>query len=255
MIPLRILLLVLISIGPITQCKAQERITYGSFLGITYDGQNNSITKTASVGWGNAGAISSNCLRGALDGVVSIQNVSSSGHVAIGLSRSASGYDLSSMDFGMSFDNGTLKLYESGAAVYNHGSFSTSDDFEMIRSSGVISVKVNGTTAYTSGVTINTDMIVDLALFDVGASISDVIVDFKRCDPTTGDQYGSVQRVLDDTYYFTHGGVLKVRFVEEYFAGVDTKLSYTLYDSDMSVIASVDYDGNPTSGAPNPIVY
>lgn len=230
--------------------SAQEAVTFKDLSGVDYDPYAESITKTGTVGW-NAGAYSVNCLRVLSDGTVSVGGLQTNKLFAVGLSSMPSGYDVTRIDYCFEFNNGIVVVKEGGTQVYSHGSYTNTDQFELVKTSGVMSYKINGNVIYTSSSTVSSDLTLDIALHDVGTKLGAVMVTFKRCFLTTGDNYGSVQRELDDTYYLTHNHVLKVKFEEEYFAGIGEKITYNIYDDQNVVVASVDYAGSPSSGAPN----
>jgi|GEM_PF-2270886 len=232
---------------------SQQYVTYKDLTGVNYDASDESITKTSSVGW-NAGAYSINCITAGIDGYLYIENVDVSKSVAVGLSSTPSGFDPASMDNAIEFSGGVVRFLERTKVPVVYGAYLATDNFKIARKGGNIEYSVNGVVQHTTPVNNGLELRADVALFDVGAKIDWIQVDFDRCTPTTGDYYATAQRQINDSYYLTHNGVLKAKFIEEYFMGIDTKMTYNILDGTNTVYASVNSNGVPTTGAPNPEV-
>lgn len=248
-----ILISALMLIASQAKCQTTEFIVFEDITGCDYEVSDESITKTASAGWSNAGAYSVNCLRSNVDGLLVIYDPPVTGKFSLGLSFRFSGFDNNNIDHALEFDNGQVSVVEGGTVVTSYGPFSSGDNFTVERTGTTMTYYINGI-PITSTTCATTEMHVDIAIYDVGVALKDILVDFKPCIPTTGDNYCTPLRELSDAYYLTHDGHLKFKFDEEYFMGEISKLSYNIYNSTLTTVASVNYSGTPTSGAPNPIV-
>jgi hypothetical protein len=136
----------------------------------------NTITKSASIGWDNAGAVSSKSLA-AGDGYVEHTVRETNSYRIIGLSNGNTNLSWDDIDFGFyTLANGTLRVYERGVFRGTFGTYQTGDRLRVSVSGGVVRYIRNGVVVYTSTMAPAYPLLVDSALYTPGATLGDVVI-------------------------------------------------------------------------------
>ena len=136
----------------------------------------NSLTKNAAIGWGNAGAISSKFLV-AGDGFVEHTVQETSTFRMLGLSNGNSNKNWDDIDFGLyPMANGTLLVYEKGVLRGTFGTYSSGDRLRIAAVGGVVRYYRNASLLYTSPMPPTYPLIVDTALYNPGATLAKVVI-------------------------------------------------------------------------------
>jgi len=136
----------------------------------------NSLTKTASTAWGNSGASSTQAIASG-NGYVEFTASETSSHRMVGLSTVDSDQNYTSIGFAIyPAANGVLNIYESGVHRGAFGTYASGDALRVAVESGVVKYRKNGTLLYTSLVTPSYPLLVDTALYENGATLSNVVI-------------------------------------------------------------------------------
>jgi hypothetical protein len=136
----------------------------------------NTLTKTAAIGWGNAGAVSSKSLYYG-DGYVQMYVREANTYRIFGLSNGNSDMSWDDIDFGLyPLGNGTLRVYEKGTYRGTFGSYAVGDQLCVAVVAGVVRYYRNGILLYSSPAPPVFPLKVDTALFTPGATLADVLV-------------------------------------------------------------------------------
>jgi hypothetical protein len=135
----------------------------------------NSLTKTASTGWGNAGAVSSQSISG--DGFTEVTAaLNGSYYRMFGLSNGDSSRHYSDIDFAICLCASQLRVYEAGTLRGSFGTFGTGDRLRVTVTGATVRYSRNGTTFYTSTRSPVRPLLVDSALYSAGATISNAMI-------------------------------------------------------------------------------
>ena len=150
-----------------------ENVSWTNVVGATASG--NSLTKTASTAWGNAGAASTKSIVSG-DGYVEFRVTSLlTGMVA--LSHSDANQDYTSMEFALlPNSDGNLYVFESGVNRGVVSSYTTTDVFRVAVEGGVVKYRKNGTLVYTSTQTPTYPLLVDAGLYHNGGTFSNMLI-------------------------------------------------------------------------------
>ena len=123
------------------------------------------LTKTATAGWGNAGANSSNLLRGGQDGWLEFQVPSTLNRYAIGFSTNIGGYGYQDLAYGVNPNEvGQYQLLESGSLIAS-GSYQAGDIFRISREASQIKYYKNGIVIRASTTSPDVQMIVKSVIY------------------------------------------------------------------------------------------
>ena len=145
-------------------------VVWKTAVGVTVSA--NSLTKTASTAWGNAGAVSTQTLASG-DGYVEITASETTTYRMVGLSNGDSGQSYADIDFAVYETlSGVLQVFEKGTGRGNFGTYTAGDKLQVAVESGVVKYKKNGTTFYTSAQAPTYPLLVDSALYTVGATLN-----------------------------------------------------------------------------------
>jgi RHS repeat-associated protein len=151
-----------------------QSVVWTNAVGVSVSG--NTITKTASGGWGNAGAVSTQAIASG-NGYVEFTAAQYLVDRICGLSNGDSNQSYDDIDFGILLsDGGYIYVYESGVLKANAGPYATSDTLRVAIEAGQVKYYKNGTVFYTSTATPTYPLIVDTAIYSNGASISNVMI-------------------------------------------------------------------------------
>jgi Abnormal spindle-like microcephaly-assoc'd, ASPM-SPD-2-Hydin len=151
-----------------------EPVTWTSAGGVTVSGH--TLTKSAPIAWGNAGAISTKSLV-AGDGYVEHTAQETNTNRMIGLSRGNTNNNFDDIDFAFyTLADGTLQVCEKGALRGSFGAYASGDMLRVVVIGGVVRYYRNGTLLYTSPMAPVYPLIVDTALHTPGAALSTVMI-------------------------------------------------------------------------------
>ena len=155
---------------------SSREVVWASVVGATASG--NDLTKTASSGWDNAGAVSAQQLASG-DGYVETTVSETNRGRMFGLSSGDTDQGYADIDFAFYMHNAsTLFVYEGGTArTASLGTYATGDILKVAIESGVVKYYQNDTLLYTSLVTPTYPILVDTALNTISATITDTVVD------------------------------------------------------------------------------
>ena len=218
---------------------SSQSVTWQNVVGATASGNN--LTKTAATGWGNGGASSTQTITSG-DGYVEFAAGSTTNRFC-GLSNGDSNQNYTDVDFGMHPGGGTIYIYEGGASRGTFGSYAAGDVLRVAVEGGVVKYRKNGTLLYTSTVTPTYPLLVDTALYENGATLSNVVISgaggggggSANVKWLVTDQLGTPRMVFDQS-----GSLANVSrhdylpFGEELYAGAGgrtTALGYTASDN------------------------
>jgi len=157
-------------------------VVWTDAVGVSVNG--NSLTKTASNRvWGNAGAASTNVLPAGQDGYVETVVAETTTARMIGFSSSNANASWNTIHYNFYLNyhassSPRVEIYESGTQRLIHNSFSTGDVVRVERIGSTVYYKKNGTAIYTSTVPSTSALIVDVALYETGATLNNVITSF-----------------------------------------------------------------------------
>ncbi len=143
----------------------------GTCSGVT----DNSLTKTASSAWGNAGAYSTNSLA-AGDGYVQSVAAETSTYRMFGLSNGNTDNGFADIDYAIYLTaTPNYRVLEGGVLKYTSpGAYAAGDTFKVAVVSGEVKYYRNGTLFYTSLTAPTYPLIVDTALYDLGSTLKNL---------------------------------------------------------------------------------
>ena len=168
--------------GTVPGSKQEGDITWINGIGANISG--NSITKTASTAWGNAGAASEQVLPANADGWIEMTAQTTNTNRMWGFSTTSTNNHYNTINYAIYLRiGGTLTVFENGSNKGNFGTYSIGDKLRVERTGTAISYKKNGTVIYTSTSSSSTQLIADVALHTTGATISNA----KYCFGDGGD--------------------------------------------------------------------
>jgi hypothetical protein len=153
-----------------------EAITWANVVGATASG--NGLTKTATAGWGNSGAVSTRALASG-DGFVEFTAEEANTARVCGFSDADSAQTYQDIKYGINAHlSGNIYIYESGVQRSQNGNtsfgtYAAGDTFRVAVEGGVVKYYQNSTLLYTSAVAPTYPLLVDTALYSAGATISD----------------------------------------------------------------------------------
>ena len=150
-----------------------EPVVWTSAVGVSISG--NSLTKTATTAWGNAGAVSTQQIVSG-DGYVEVTASETSTYRMIGLSKGNTNASYEDIDFALYLAQGQIRVYENLASKGTFGSFVTGDTLRVSVVGGVVTYSRNGSAFYTSTKTPSYPLLVDCALYTQGATLSGAVI-------------------------------------------------------------------------------
>ena len=122
----------------------------------------------------NGGAASTDVLPAGQDGCYRFRTSLDNGRLFSGLSTVNTDETNGTIDYAFSINNnGTFNIFEGGANLGNFGPFTTGDLFEVRRVGTTIAYYRNGSLVYTSATPSTTQLVVDVSIRTVGATIDD----------------------------------------------------------------------------------
>ncbi len=155
-------------------------VTWVDTVGLVVNG--NSITKTASAGWGNGGAASLESFtgNGGVEFSASAADASAYGRPMCGLSSKNRNASYDTIEYAIYLRNTgsfiQLQVYEKGIEKGTFGTYRVGDIFKIERIGSTIVYKKNGVAFYTSATPTDSPLMVDTAIYNTGGEIRDVKV-------------------------------------------------------------------------------
>ncbi|MDR4499305.1 MAG: Ig-like domain-containing protein [Candidatus Scalindua sp.] len=155
-------------------------VTWIDTVGVSVN--DNSITKTASTGWGNGGAASLESFtgNGGVEFTASAADASANGRPMCGLSSTNRNASYNTIEYAIYLrDTGSvmqLRVYEKGRYKGTFGTYQVGDFFKVERIDSTITYKKNNEIFYTSSTPSDLPLLVDTAIYNTGGEISNVKV-------------------------------------------------------------------------------
>lgn len=159
--------------------SAQTAVTWRNLVGTSTTGSK--LEKTASSGWGNAGAASQDVLHAGEDGYIEFDfdDLSSGANLLIGLSRIDHDTKYQSIRHAIQIAGTTIRVYESGQQrLGTLGTASSGDVYTIARVGTTLTVKQNAVVLYSTTVDDNMDLFVDVSINGNGDYVDEVRADF-----------------------------------------------------------------------------
>jgi hypothetical protein len=151
-----------------------EDVVWTQIVGCTATG--NDLTKTAATGWLNAGAVSTKSIQSGDGYVEFVASETNTGRM-LGLSKGSADASYAEIDFAVYLkDNGDLQVYENASRHWSGGTYITGDVIRVAVIGGVVKYSQNGIVRYTSAIAPAYPLLVDTALYTIGATLNDVVL-------------------------------------------------------------------------------
>ena len=149
-----------------------ENVTWTDPVGATVTGNN--LTKTAATGW-NGGAISLQVVE--FGGFAEFTATETNKGRMAGLSYGNTDQGYSDVDFAIYLqNNGQFQAYEAGAAKGTAAAYQSGDRFRVEATATAVRYRKNGVVFYTSAKVPALPLLVDTALYDTGATLTNVTI-------------------------------------------------------------------------------
>lgn len=132
----------------------------------------NTLTKTASSGWGNAGAASCDKLNGMENGWISFKVNNLSNNIAFGLSNTNTNADFTSIKYVVMLEAGQLKVYNQGQLMGNFGAVALNDIINIERIANMLFYTKNKVVFFNQEVDVKQSLIMDIAIHTKGATLT-----------------------------------------------------------------------------------
>jgi alpha-tubulin suppressor-like RCC1 family protein len=147
--------------------------TWTRDVGVAVSGS--SLRKTGAAGW-TSGAVSANTLE-AGDGAMEFTATETNTTRVAGLSDGDLNQSWQDITYGIELhDDATVEVVEAGTSRGTVGSYAAGDRFRVDVVSGVVTYARNGSVFYISALAPSYPMVVDTALYSVGATLTDVVL-------------------------------------------------------------------------------
>ena len=144
-----------------------------STVGLSVSG--NTITKTASWAWGNAGGVSSQQIASG-DGYVEFSVLTTSEELMAGLSRGDTNQAWQDIDYAVYTYAGKVYVHEAGTSRGVFGVYAAGDRFRVGVEGVVVKYRRNDVVFYQSPVAPSYPLLLDASLASTGATISNAVV-------------------------------------------------------------------------------
>ena len=144
--------------------QSDKVVDWDQVVGLRYDSKTNLLVKTASDGWGNAGAFSKDQLQENKDGYLEFIMQDDKSEFALGLSSSNIDNHYRKMDYAFYYEKGTVYIFEKGRLVGQFGRYKKGDRFRIHRKANFIQYVFNGVEIYKSQQSPNIKLYADLAV-------------------------------------------------------------------------------------------
>jgi len=135
----------------------------------------NNLEKTGTIGW-NAGAVSTTSFTG--DGFVEFTTSETNRRKIAGLSNGSAGEGYTEIDYAIYLQHdGVVRVYENGVNRGTFGTYAAGDVFRIDVTSDTVKYLRNGALFYTSAVAPTYPLLVDTSIYDVGGTITNVVIE------------------------------------------------------------------------------
>ena len=179
MLKKRTLLLILLFLFISTITFAQIDIEWAHQVGVSYDSNTKTLTKTEPSLGPNSGAISANVLSSGESGSMTYTLPQTDADIKlIGLSVANTSVHYTSVDYGFVYTQGQLLIYELESVIGNYGGTMAGDEFSIERIQGSIVYKKNGNILRTVSTNMDQALYVDVTFMNPGAVFSNVSASF-----------------------------------------------------------------------------
>lgn len=145
-------------------------VVWTDLTGITQTGD--TLTKTASTGWGNAGAASYNHLQSLENGWVNYKVSDILNTIAFGLSIRNPDAGFDSIEYAVAIDSGQVQVYNQGISMGSFGSASLNDSIRIERIGDVLFYTKNQIVFFNQQVNAKQELFIDVALYTTGTTIT-----------------------------------------------------------------------------------
>ncbi len=219
-------------------------VTWVDVVGVSVDG--NSLTKTASAGWGNSGAASSQSFtgNGGAEVIVTQANINR----MFGLSSTNLDVNWYTIEYAIFLrGNGVSYVIESGYYQGSFMSYQAGDSFKVERVGSTIVYKKNGVIFHTSTTSTDSALLVDVTIGDTGGKISDakLIITTNTGGAVTLNVKGFIESRTDiDFFHFVSGNGNISITIDPAPLSPNLDILSKLYDSNGFLIAT----SNPVDG-------
>ncbi|MES2394409.1 MAG: hypothetical protein V4549_00295 [Bacteroidota bacterium] len=192
------------------------------YAGVTQAG--NVITKTASNGWGNAGAISYNQLKRLENGWIAYNVDALINTFEFGLSTNST-TDFDSIQYAVMLDSGQISVYNSGVLIGNYGSAAINDIIHIERIGNVLFYTKNEIVFYNQEVNAKEVLQINVSLYTIGTTFQ---IESSFGLGNLFKPYSTLRKKLNGGFYLPILGKLYFKFDGEYNSGV---LNYKVVDN------------------------
>ena len=154
-------------------------VEWAQQVGVSYDSNTKTLTKTDPSPGPNSGAISVNVLSSGESGSMHYTLPQTDADIKlIGLSVANTSVHYTSVDYGFVYVQGQLLIYESESVIGNYGATMAGDEFSVERIQGSIVYKKNGVILRTVSTNMDQALYVDVTFMNPGASFMNVLTSF-----------------------------------------------------------------------------
>jgi Leucine-rich repeat (LRR) protein len=154
----------------------QFSVVWTDLVGMTVSG--NTLTKTGAVAWGNGGAASVNRLPISTDGWLEFRAIGNTNSQLVGFSSNNPDAHYNTIEYAVHLQSGIINVLEKGVNRGNMGTYTNDDVFRVERVNGIVKYYRNNSLLYTSTVVTNSELLVDVAYLETGASLYDFRASF-----------------------------------------------------------------------------
>jgi alpha-tubulin suppressor-like RCC1 family protein len=156
-----------------------ENVVWTNVVNVVAQG-NNLSKPTGTSGW-NAGAISTRGIA-SLDGYVEWVASETGPSRTLGLSHGDTSQSLADIDFGLTLYSSGLYVQEMGITRATVGTFAPGDHLRVSVEGGVVKYRKNGVLLYASAVAPTFPLLVDTTLYDLGTTLTNVVISGELVD-------------------------------------------------------------------------
>jgi hypothetical protein len=149
-------------------------LAWANLAGATFNAANGTLTKTATTGWGNAGAVSQNSLPANTDGGISWTIPTGpldQTFYMLGLSATSPDNSWASIQYAIYYVGGQVYVYLSGTNQGFYGNVQPGDRLSVLRTGGTVNFYRNNKSFFGAQAPKNVPLIADLAMFSSGARV------------------------------------------------------------------------------------
>ncbi len=150
--------------------EAANEILWKDLIGVSQSG--NTLTKTDSSLWGNAGGASDNQLKSLENGWLNYKVNNIYNKLAFGFSNININAGLDSIKYAVMLDSGHIHIYNNGTLIGNFGSAAINDSIRLERIGNVLFYTKNKILFYTQDLNPKQTLMVDAAIYTQGAALA-----------------------------------------------------------------------------------